>query len=188
MIGIKMFHETKSQKNRILLPLSAVIFIFSSNSTFAQTPPSSEANSSLKQIVNCLDISDREARLACFDTHATSLKQEVESGNLVPVYRAEITSAGRSLFGIDRIRMPNFLGQPSEEISEINSTIVSANRSPNGIWRFVLDDGSEWNQIDTSNPYFSSRPGSPVRIRRGSMDSYLLTVDGSSAMRVSRRR
>ena len=147
-----------------------------------------DTGTSLNTLLACGEIADGTARLACFDSRTSQVKAEIASGDLVPVYKAEIRAARRGLFGIDRISVPQFLSSDSEEISEIETTIVSANRSPAGVWRFVLADGSEWEQLDTSNPYFSSRPGTEVRIRRGAMNSYLLTVGRASAIRVNRRR
>lgn len=160
----------------------------SSQSVVAQEIPPPSANSSLNQMMNCSNVADNGQRLACFDSHAATIKTQLGNGELVPVYKAEIAEARRGLFGIDRIRMPDFLNNENEDISEISTTITSASRAPGGAWRFVLADGSQWDQIDTANPYFSSREGTPVRVRRATLGSYLLTVGNSSAMRVSRKR
>lgn len=143
--------------------------------------------SSLTLLLQCADITDSAVRLTCFDSQSTAVKTQLSSGELVTVYKTEIAEARRGLFGIDRIRMPGFLENDIEEISEIESTIVTAIRQQSG-WRFTLADGSQWDQIDTANPYFRSTEGTPVRIRRATLGSYLLTVGNSSAMRVSRRR
>ena len=145
--------------------------------------------SSLNQLLECRNLAANEARLACFDAQSTRLAAETASGDLVPVYKSDIVEARRGLFGIDRLKVPDFLATQSaeEELAEIETTLEQARRQGTGPWRFVLSDGSTWDQIDTSDPYFSSRPGTQVRIRRASMGSYLMTVGRSPAIRVSRR-
>ena len=143
--------------------------------------------SSLAALLDCTQITDSAERLACFDSQSTVVKSQLSTGELVPVYKAEIAEARRGLFGIDRIRMPGFMANEVEDISEIETTIVTATRQQSG-WRFTLADGSQWDQIDTANPYFRNTEGTPVRIRRATLGSYLLTVGNSPAMRVSRRR
>lgn len=126
--------------------------------------------------------------MECLETQARLIKAQLGSGELVPVYRSEIAEARRGLFGIERLRMPGFLGSEEQTLDEIETQIVSASRQNNGRWTFALGDGSQWDQIDASNPYFNSRAGAPVRIRRAALGSYLMTVGNSSAMRVSRKR
>lgn len=178
----------KNSKNKIILANLSILAAVYCTPAYSQSaiPPSPPP--ALTQMVNCLENTDSNARLACFDSQALIVKSQIDNGDLVPVYKNEIAAAQRGLFGIDRIRMPNFLENSPQDISEISATIASAIRSPVGKWRFILDDESEWEQVDTSNPYFNSKPGTDVRIRRGSLNSYLLTVGNSSAIRVSRRR
>lgn len=171
-------------KISIIFSLSAL----NCNSAIAQTATNADQPTPLNTMVSCSEIAENASRLACYDSHAQTVKMQIETGNLVAIYKHEITEARRGLFGIDRIRMPSFIDSEAQDITEINAAIDAAIRSPSGKWVFNLDDGSQWEQIDTSNPYFNSRKGTEVRIRRGSIGSYLLTVGNASAIRVSRRR
>jgi hypothetical protein len=155
----------------------------------AQTGSTEPTPSSLNQLLECRNLASNEARLTCFDTQATRLAQETASGELVPVYKSEIAEARRGLFGIDRLKVPGFLAaqDAEEELGEVETTLELARKQGAGPWRFVLTDGSTWDQIDSSDPYFSNRAGTQVRIRRASMGSYLMTIGRSPAIRVSRR-
>ncbi|WP_312136789.1 hypothetical protein [Brevundimonas sp.] len=179
--------KTKS-KHRIILAHIGVLSAIYCTPAFSQSASAQDRQSTMNLLVNCLEITDTAQRLACFDSQALIVKNQINAGELVAVYKNEIAETQRSLFGIDRIRMPSFFENSNESVNEINATIESAIRSPIGKWHFVLDDRSEWVQIDTTNPYFNTRKGAPVRIRRGSLNSYFLTVGNSSAIRVSRRR
>lgn len=178
----------RNSKNKIILANLSILAAVYCTPAYSQSaiPPSPPP--ALTQMVNCLENTDSNVRLACFDAQALIVKNQIDNGDLVPVYKNEIAAAQRGLFGIDRIRMPNFLENSVQNTNEITATIVSAIRSPVGKWHFILDDKSEWAQIDTTDPYFNSRLGTDVRIRRGALNSYLLTVGNSSAIRVSRRR
>jgi len=64
---------------------------------------------------------------------------------------------------------------------------VSAGFVGDGKWLFRLEDGSEWRQIDSGTVRFRERQGGPVRIRRASLGSYLMTIGNSRAVRVRRQ-
>lgn len=176
------------RKNGIILSCTSIFLAIYCTPALSQTEQPATQQSTLNQLVNCLEITETNQRLACFDSQALIVKNQLNSGELVTMYKNEIAEAQRGLFGIDRIRMPNFIENSNRDINEIHATIESASRSPIGRWSFVLDDKSVWDQVDTSDPYFNSRKGTEVRIRRGALNSYLLTVGNSSAIRVSRRR
>lgn len=143
--------------------------------------------SALGRLLSCQNTSDSSARLACFDSESIALRREVESGDLVPVYKREVETARRGLFGIDNVRLPSFLDNDRSDLRQIETTITTATRGPTGRWRFELEDGSRWDQIDSVDPHFSTRPGTPVRIRKAAMGSYLLTIGRATPLRVSRR-
>ena len=164
-----------------VFPLSAA----ASEQDASRRPPLS----SLNQLLDCRNLASNESRLACFDSQAARLAQETATGELVPVYKSEIAEARRGLFGIDQLKVPGFLAtqETDTELSEIETRLEAARRQGVGPWRFVLADGSSWDQIDSSDPYFSNRAGTQVRIRRASMGSYLMTIGRSPAIRVTRR-
>lgn len=142
---------------------------------------------SITRLLNCQKITSSDERLACFDSQTSEIRREIDQGELVPVYEQDVRTARRGMFGIDNVRLPNFLNTDRDDIREIDTTIVRAQRGANNRWRFELEDGSVWDQIDSEDPHFNSRPGTAVRVRKASMGSYLLTIGRATPLRVSRR-
>jgi hypothetical protein len=136
----------------------------------------------------CRAIADSTARLACFDTAAGALDTAERQGDLVVIDRAGVDETRRQLFGFQMPSLPRLFGpEGAVELDSIDSTLQGASLVGEGRWVFRLADGSEWRQIDSERVRFQNRPGQPVRIRKGALNSFLLTVDGSRAVRVRRQ-
>lgn len=141
-----------------------------------------------KGLVACRAMQDAAARLACFDTAVASLDDAERDGDIVMIDRARASAARRQMFGIDLPSMSDLFGRgdDAEPISEIQTTLVRASSAGGGSWVFALADGTTWRQINSTPVRVSDRAGQNVRIRRGAVGSYLLTVGNSQAMRVRR--
>ena len=139
-------------------------------------------------LVSCRAITSTSDRLACFDRSAQGLQTALSSGELLVVDRTQATAARRQAFGsttapADILQPP----RPEDRIDAIESTLVRANLSDDNRWTFVLADGSTWRQTDTDRVRIVNREGEAVRVRRGALGSYLLTVGRSGVVRVRRQ-
>lgn len=145
----------------------------------------------LKSLSDCRAIADDSARLACFDAAAASIDQAETSGELVVVDRGQVREAKRSLFGFDTSAL-NFFdrgdGEARVEVSNVTLTVDRAYRGEGGRWVMVMTDGQVWRQIDSSGPYNPPRQGSKAEIRKASLGSYFLNVDGQTAIRARREK
>lgn len=143
----------------------------------------------LEGLARCRGIVDPGERLACYDEAAAALDTAERSGELVVLDRQQVQETRRQLFGF-QIGNP-FAGRlngPEEpEIDSIETTLKSAGLVADGKWLFRLADGSEWRQIDSGGVRFRDREGEPVRVRRASLGSFLMTVGNSRAVRVRRQ-
>lgn len=140
----------------------------------------------LQRLVECRSIADSSARLACFDSTAASLETAERQGDVVVVERQRIQEARRAIFGFTAPQLPDFItGSGQDHIESIETTLVSATQN-NG-WTLHLADGSIWKQVDAMPVNFRVKEGTPVRVRRAAMGSYLLAVGRSPAMRVRRQ-
>lgn len=140
----------------------------------------------LQRLIECRLITDSITRLACFDSAAAWLETAERQGDVVVVERQRIQEARRAIFGFTAPQLPDFTtsgGQDSIEF--IETTLVGATQN-NG-WTLHLADGSIWKQVDAMPVGFRVREGTPVRVRRAAMGSYLLSVGRSPAMRVRRQ-
>ncbi len=78
-------------------------------------------------------------------------------------------------------------GEQPDTLDAIETSLTRAGQYAEGKWTFTLADGSIWRQIDSEPVRFRNREGQAVRVRRAALGSFLLTVDGSRAVRVRRQ-
>ncbi len=171
--------------------LSAAVFgalLAIGTSAASQERSSAAMPAAVSNLVNCRAIAAASDRLACFDRSAQGLQTALSSGELLVVDRAQATAARRQAFGsteapADILQPP----RPEDRIDAIETTLVRASQADDNRWTFVLADGSTWRQTDTDRVRIVNREGEAVRVRRGALGSYLLTVGRSGVVRVRRQ-
>jgi len=142
----------------------------------------------LERLTACRAVAENSARLACYDAAAAAFDTAERQGELVVVDRAAVNETRRQLFGFELPTLPRlFSGGEAEELDSIETTLHHASVGPESRWIFRLTDGSVWRQIDSERVRFENESGEPVRVRKASLGSYLLTVGGSRAVRVRRQ-
>ena len=168
--------------------ISSLAAVAAASALSGQSVPAQERPETLARLMACRGVADSTARLACFDAAAGALDSAQQQGDLVVMDRAQINQTRRQLFGFEMPALPQLFGADSAvAIDSIDSTLQSASLVGEGRWVFRLADGGVWRQIDSERVRFQNRPGQPVRIRKASLGSFLLTVDGSRAVRVRRQ-
>lgn len=174
--------------NRIFV-VTTVLASLSATPVLAQqravAPPRPEL---LNRLTDCRAIEADAQRLACYDAAASAFDAAERQGDVVVVDRAQIGETRRQLFGFQLPSISLFeRGETVEQIDSIETTLARASQMGEGRWVFTLADGGVWRQIDSERVRFENRAGQPVRVRRGLMGSYLLTVGDSRAVRVRRQ-
>ena len=168
--------------------ISGLAALAAASTLSTQATPPQERPETLARLMACRGIAENTARLACFDTAAGALDSAERQGDLVVIDRAGVAETRRQLFGFEMPSLPRLFGpEGAVELESIDSTLASASSVGEGRWIFRLADGSEWRQIDSERVRFRNSPGQPVRVRKGALSSFLLTVDGSRAVRVRRQ-
>lgn len=143
----------------------------------------------LEALTRCRTITAPTERLGCYDQAVSALDAAERAGDLVVVDREQVRESRRRLFGFSLPSVPLLeRGETPEEIDNHSTTITSARQRPDGKWVLNLADGSVWEQIDNTYLTASTRPGTPVEIRRAALGSYFLSVDGARSMRARRER
>lgn len=169
-----------------LVGISATVF---AGSTTAAPAQEGERAERLIELTRCREVTRDADRLLCFDRAVAALEAAERTGEVVVLDRAQVRETNRQLFGF-QITNP-FAGRtdvsPEPQIEAIETTLLSASPSGEGKWLFRLADGSEWRQIDSGAVRFRNREGEPVRVRRASLGSYMLTISSSRAVRVRRQ-
>jgi hypothetical protein len=138
------------------------------------------------RLTACRDIADPGQRLACFDREVAALAQAQAAREIVVVDRAQVQETRRSLFGLEIPEVGRLFGEGREDAIEAAITHVAFDQL--GRATFQLDSGAVWRQTESRSLRHPPRPGARVRIRRGSLGSYLANVDGQPAIRVLRQR
>ena len=168
--------------------ISSLAAVVAASALSGQSVPAQERPETLARLMACRGVADSTARLACFDAAAGALNTAEQQGELVVMDRAQVNQTRRQLFGFEMPTLPRLFGpEGAVEIESIDSTLQSAALVGEGRWVFRLADGGVWRQIDSERVRFQNRPGQPVRVRKASLGSFLLTVGDSRAVRVRRQ-
>ena len=150
----------------------------------------SAADRIVRSFAECRAISPADLRLQCFDRAAAALEASIKTKEVRVVDRADIRKTRRSLFGFVLPNIKLFGGgddDPGEkESTEINTTVASARPVANSRVEIRLADGSNavWQTTDPMT--FPPHPGAAIRIRKGTMGTYFIAVEGRTyrAMRL----
>lgn len=142
----------------------------------------------LQALTACRAISDNAARLACFDRESLALDQAEQAGQVVVVDRAQVEQTRREIFGFS-LNLPILSrGVQAEEINSVSGVLRSARQGADGKWVITLEDDAVWRQVDSESLASRPRPGAAVEIRRATLGSYMLTVNGGRVLRVRREQ
>lgn len=153
-----------------------------------QTLPPQDRPETLARLMACRSVADGPARLSCYDGAAGALEAAERQGDVVVIDRAQVSETRRQLFGFEMPTLPRLFGPDGgQDIDSIETTLQSASQLSENRWVFRLADGGVWRQIDSERVRFQNRSGQPVRVRKASLGSFLLTVGDSRAVRVRRQ-
>jgi len=137
-------------------------------------------------VLNCRSVADNAARLACYDAAAARMGEAETHGEIVVIDRAQATAAHREAFGLP---LPSLAfvtrALKPDEVNRVEGVVDSARVDQNGRWTMALEGGQVWRQISgdlSRDPHH----GSKVAIRHGSLDSFLMNVDGQASIKVHR--
>lgn len=164
--------------------LSAVTIALIVASGPATAQSTTTADRLLRTFDDCRAMAAPADRLACFDRAATALSTSVKAKEVQIVDKADVRKARRSLFGFTLPRI-NLFGSGeaesgAEEFTEITTTVQSARAVANNRVEIRLADGNDavWQTTDPMN--FPPKTGAKIRIRKGALGNYFLSVDGRS--------
>lgn len=136
----------------------------------------------------CVDVGDLGQRAACYDAALAALTSAVRSGEVVIVQRKEAQAAQRSAFGLNLPALAIFdrSGKDAAPLESVTGEAKRAYRDQFDKWVVVLTDGAVWRQIDSEAISPAPRAGSRVEIRKASLGSYFMKIDGQRGVRAKR--
>ncbi len=144
----------------------------------------------LKMMLECDAIKNETIRLTCYDSAARRTRTSLGANHfgMLPGSPAAQPITPEQNFGMTvQVRAKRTdLPPPPQEVTEINSKVAGAlNRGP-GIWQIAFIDGTRWNMTESAENFTPPRRGEEVRIRKGTMGSFLLYVGNQPSYRVVR--
>ena len=152
----------------------------------------------LDKVYACVSVADSAQRLACYDSAVAGLKQAESSGGLAVVNREQIEKAEKEAFGLatpslsalaESARSTTPADAATEKpkaLDRVTFAVKSVKPGPDGKYRFTLENGQIWKQLDTTKLRNLGSGPWKAEIRKASLGSYLLTVDKQAAVRVER--
>jgi hypothetical protein len=146
----------------------------------------------IQQLYDCRAIADPTARLACFDRQVAAMETAEAARDIRIVDREQVRETRRGLFGFSLGNL-NIFGsgddedEPEEQVTQIDSTIISISTNGDGKYVFRLANEQRWLQTDPPRGR-SPQVGMTITIRRGTLGSYLANINERSAVRVLRQQ
>ncbi len=138
-------------------------------------------------ISDCRKVSDKDARLDCYDKAADAFEQAQVKGQVVVVDREQVRQVKQQAFGFNLPSLNLFARGPKEEaVDNVSVKLASAHPDAHGKWVMVTEDGAVWLQSDDNELFNPPRAGSTLAIRRASLGSFFCKVDGQSSIRCAR--
>ena len=174
----------------ISLCLAAFIAVLAAAQPAAPASPVTGATL-LRDLTRCRDVAEPAARLACFERGVSALETAERNRDVRLIDRETVNRTQRELFGLPYGRGivddgdGEVAGRLNDRIEELSSTLRGLERDRYGKYIFDLENGQRWIQTDTVGGR-GPRTGEAVRVRRGVLGSYILTVGRGPGMRVRR--
>lgn len=178
-------------RKRTIVGVAAVTSVAILGSALAQTGVA-DLPAGVKRVLDCRGVQPDPARLACYDAAVAELGKLISTGQVVSVDQEQVSKVRRQAFGF---RLPSLDIFPkgsgaakAPEIDQVSGVVELARQGADGKWIIRLEDGAVWTQIDSEKPVRWPKKGSKVEIRKASMGSYFMNIDGQRALRVERTR
>lgn len=157
-------------------------------------PSWAQESASTESIYACSDIEIDAERLACFDAAVAQFRTAEEAGEVATISKQELTELNRESFGLSlpslpKNILPKFGSSDDTNLDAITEAVQSARRLSTGKLRITLVNGQVWDQIDTKDIYVSKKRGvDSAEIKRASLGSFKMKLDGGRSFRVTRAK
>jgi hypothetical protein len=139
------------------------------------------------QVYACANIEDAGQRHACFDALVPELKK---AGGGTPAAKAPAATPAQSPLTAPVLSAAEANAAKAKrqenDIDKVNLAVKTIAAGRDGKYRFTLENGQIWRQLDTVKLRNLGDGPWKAEIRKAALGSYLLTVDKQAAVRVER--
>ncbi|MGC4250934.1 MAG: hypothetical protein QM605_05535 [Sphingobium sp.] len=144
----------------------------------------------LDNLLACQSIRDDNQRLSCYDRQVAAIEGAATSGNLLVLDKDGVNTTRKSLFGFSLPGLDFLTGESAADhdqsaLQTINAKIVAVRSAGYGKYLFTLDEGGEWQTIETLSNRLPE-VGMIITIKRAALGSYLAKVANWPAVRIKR--
>ena len=171
----------------IPISLLALVIGLTGSTVAGSAAPAPASAPAVQAVIACRATKEAAERLACYDKAVAAMDAAQSQGDLVTLDREQRRAVRRQAFGFT---LPAFnifdRGEKPEEASRITAKVAAASQDLRGKWQIKLDDGAVWMQTDDEDLLRLPKPGMSVVVRRGSLGSFFLKVEGDQAFRARR--
>ena len=184
-----IYNANNRNASRYAIPSLAIISMITfATPTLAQDVPDKNSPLVFQELLSCRGLENAESRLRCYDEKVAALDSAAKNDEIFLADKAEVEKTRRGLFGF---KMPNIKlfqsdNDEKNEFNELNTTITSVQSAGMDGWIITLVEGGVWQQNDTRKMVMSPKSGQNVRIRKGTLGSYLVNVNGQAAIKFRR--
>lgn len=134
------------------------------------------------QVYACADIEDVSQRHSCFDALVPELRKAGSAGAVVhPAQQSALTAPVLSASEARAARAEKDVSPDRADF-----TVKAIATGADGKYRFTMENGQVWRQVDTAKLRNLGKGPWAAEIRKASLGSFLLTVGKSAAVRVER--
>jgi hypothetical protein len=186
MRGMDSIGRLRPRRLGVQLAVSGLLVAAAAGAAMAADP---SLPAGLKRLIACRQVADKDQRLACYDAAVDALTGQLDKGEVVAVDKDQAREVRRQAFGF---RMPSISlferGEKPEEVDRLTATVADAHQRGDGKWVLELEDGAVWTQIDAETLSKYPKKGSKVEIRKASLGTYFINIDGQRAIRAQRTR
>jgi len=133
----------------------------------------------LATLRDCARISGDAARLACYDRAVAGLAVPA-----APPASTAAPAAPDGRFGAERLKQPE-PDRPADAMDSLSAAVAEVQSLQPGRYAVTLDNGQIWVTVESTR--LRLRPGDTIRIERGMLDSYNLSLEGRNGFVKVRR-
>lgn len=169
---------------RVFILLCATVL--AAGAAFAQDAP-------LAKVYACAGLAKADERLACYDAAVAGLKQAEVTGGVAVVSREQVAEASEQSFGFRKPEAADIaraagiaVPKAAEQPDNVQVTIATAAKRGDGKYRFTLDNGQVWDQIEIEKVDRLGALPLKAEIKAAALGSFLMRIDGGRSIRVRR--
>ena len=181
------------------IPLAFLTGCLAAASPLAAQPKADDYETIVRIMRECARIGDIEARVACYDNtiglerlmadrlgaSSTATAQRPPVPALPPP--ATPATKAPSGFGSESVPRSAYPAAREAEAGSAILTVSSARERTPGIYLLTMDDGAQWQFVDTVlSSYTPPARGSTVEIKRGALGSFMMSYRGQPTVRIRR--